>query len=105
MRAIFRRRPAGRGPDHSRGPARRFRSISDAVRAGIAYVPEDRKTQGLFLDQTVEENILCGNRQRFCGPARAAVKSGSRAVSCAGNSNSARRAPSGGAFAASWAPT
>ena len=47
------------------GKPRRFRCIRDAVQAGIAYVPEDRKTQGLFLDQTVEENILCGNHERF----------------------------------------
>jgi ribose transport system ATP-binding protein len=42
----------------------RIRSIPDAVAAGIAYVPEDRKTQGLFPDQSVQDNILCGRFDR-----------------------------------------
>ena len=29
-----------------------------AVEAGIAYVPEDRLTEGLFLDQPIADNIL-----------------------------------------------
>jgi inositol transport system ATP-binding protein len=65
MRAIFRADAPDAGRITLEGKPRRFRSIRDAVQAGIAYVPEDRKTQGLFLDQTVEENILCGNRERF----------------------------------------
>jgi len=43
---------------------RRFRRIGDAIKAGLAYVPEDRKTQGLFLNLSLEENILCGNFKR-----------------------------------------
>jgi ABC-type sugar transport system ATPase subunit len=65
MRAIFCADPLDAGRIILEGKPRRFRSIREAVEAGIAYVPEDRKTQGLFLDQTVEENILCGNRERF----------------------------------------
>jgi ribose transport system ATP-binding protein len=30
---------------------------SDAIRNGIAYVPDDRKAAGLFLEKTVAENI------------------------------------------------
>jgi len=33
------------------------RSPSDAIRAGIALVPEDRKQQGLILDMGVRENM------------------------------------------------
>lgn len=33
------------------------RSPIDAIRAGMALVPEDRKTQGLILDMTVRENM------------------------------------------------
>jgi ribose transport system ATP-binding protein len=33
------------------------RSPIDAIRAGIALVPEDRKTQGLILDMGVRENM------------------------------------------------
>lgn len=36
---------------------KRITSPSDAIKAGIALVPEDRKLQGLFLDQTVRNNI------------------------------------------------
>jgi ribose transport system ATP-binding protein len=36
----------------------RVRSIRQAVEAGIAYVPEDRIRQGLFLDLSVQDNIL-----------------------------------------------
>jgi simple sugar transport system ATP-binding protein len=35
-----------------------IRSLSDAVDAGIGYVPEDRLTQGLFLDQPIGDNIV-----------------------------------------------
>ncbi len=65
MRSIFCADPLDSGTLILDGRARRFSSIREAVQAGIAYVPEDRKTQGLFLDQTVEENIICGNRERF----------------------------------------
>jgi ribose transport system ATP-binding protein len=61
MRAIFAADPLDEGTIVLDGQPRRFRSIRDAVQAGIIYVPEDRKTQGLFRDQSVEQNILCGN--------------------------------------------
>ena len=65
MRAVFCAEPPDAGRVILEGKPRRFRSIREAIRAGIAYVPEDRKTQGLFLDQTVEQNVLCGNQERF----------------------------------------
>ena len=34
-----------------------FKSNKDAIKAGIAYVPEDRLLQGLVIDQTIESNI------------------------------------------------
>ena len=40
-----------------RGEAVRVRGIRDLMKRGFAYVPEDRKTQGLFLGMTVRENI------------------------------------------------
>jgi ABC-type sugar transport system ATPase subunit len=33
------------------------RSIAEAVRAGVAHVPADRRTDGLMLDQTVVANV------------------------------------------------
>jgi ribose transport system ATP-binding protein len=37
---------------------------ADAISYGIGYVPEDRKNQGLFLEMSVQENIVAG---RFSG--------------------------------------
>jgi ABC-type sugar transport system ATPase subunit len=59
MRAVFGADPAEAGTVVLEGRAFRPRSVREAVEAGIAYVPEDRKSQGLFLDQSVEDNILC----------------------------------------------
>jgi len=39
------------------GVARKITSAVDAIAAGIALVPEDRKHQGLILNQTVQSNI------------------------------------------------
>jgi ribose transport system ATP-binding protein len=41
-------------PLHLTGP-------SDAIAAGLVLVPEDRKAQGVLLDQSVEANIALGN--------------------------------------------
>lgn len=39
------------------GKIKSIKSPADAMRAGIALVPEDRKSQGLILDQTIRSNI------------------------------------------------
>jgi ribose transport system ATP-binding protein len=39
------------------GDAKKIKSPTDAIAAGIALVPEDRKLQGLILNQTVRSNI------------------------------------------------
>ena len=36
-------------------------SIQEAVGAGIGYVPEDRLTQGLFLEASIAHNIIAGS--------------------------------------------
>ncbi len=61
MRSIVRADPLEAGAIDLEGRLRRFHCIGDAIKAGIVYVPEDRKTQGLFLNLSLEENILCGN--------------------------------------------
>jgi simple sugar transport system ATP-binding protein len=38
--------------------------IDDAVRAGIGYVPEDRLTQGLFMEKSIADNIIAGSLDR-----------------------------------------
>lgn len=34
---------------------------ADAIKNGIAYVPEDRKTMGLFQEMTIHENVIAGD--------------------------------------------
>jgi simple sugar transport system ATP-binding protein len=40
-----------------RGKEVRIKSVKDAIRKGIGYVPSDRLTEGLFQPQTVERNL------------------------------------------------
>ena len=43
----------------------RPRSPKDAVAAGLALVPEDRKTQGLFLDQSIRSNMTLASLDKL----------------------------------------
>ncbi|WP_379129556.1 ATP-binding cassette domain-containing protein [Paenibacillus sp. sgz500958] len=43
------------------GAQKNFKSPKDAIQAGIAYVTEDRKGDGLFLIQDIKQNISVGN--------------------------------------------
>jgi simple sugar transport system ATP-binding protein len=40
-------------------------SIKDAIRAGIGYVPSDRLTEGLFLPQDIERNLVVAVLERL----------------------------------------
>lgn len=42
----------------------RLRTIDDAIAAGIGYVPEDRLSQGLFLNRSIADNIVAGSLDR-----------------------------------------
>ena len=44
---------------------RPLRSPKDAIRAGIALVPEDRKQQGCFLEQSISQNITLPSLKRI----------------------------------------
>ncbi|MFH5821207.1 sugar ABC transporter ATP-binding protein [Georgenia sp. AZ-5] len=46
------------------GVPTRLRSIDDAIAAGIGYVPEDRLTQGLFLEKSIADNIIASSTDR-----------------------------------------
>jgi ABC-type sugar transport system ATPase subunit len=62
-RAIFGSPPGVGGPRAVRGTIRvhgervRIRGVRDAIRAGIGYVPEERKTDGLALELSVADNV------------------------------------------------
>lgn len=68
--AIFGVRPATTGTIAVGGVRVEISSIADAVAAGIGYVPEDRLTQGLFLDDSIFDNILSASVDRYRGRSR-----------------------------------
>lgn len=58
-----------RAPDSGKmyidGEPVRIRSFEQALKKGIGYVPEDRLTQGLFLQQSIGRNIVVGTIDRY----------------------------------------
>lgn len=63
--AIFGIHPADSGTIRVQGEERTIRSIRDAVHAGIGYVPEDRLTQGLFLDVSIADNMVAASLDSY----------------------------------------
>lgn len=59
--SIFGVRPAASGRIAVDGEPVTIRRIRDAVAAGIGYVPEDRLSQGLFLNKSIADNIVAGS--------------------------------------------
>lgn len=57
MRAIFGAEPQTGGDIILNGEPVNIHSPKDAIRHGIGYLPEDRKSAGLFLDMSVKLNI------------------------------------------------
>ena len=56
--SIFGLNPADSGNIYVKGNSVKIRSPQDAKALGISYLPEDRLTQGLFLTQSIENNII-----------------------------------------------
>ncbi|NPV51993.1 MAG: sugar ABC transporter ATP-binding protein [Firmicutes bacterium] len=56
--ALFGLQPADAGDIYVNGRLQRIKNVQDAINSGIAYVPEDRLTQGLFLEQPIGRNII-----------------------------------------------
>ncbi|MCS7060097.1 MAG: sugar ABC transporter ATP-binding protein [Anaerolineae bacterium] len=50
--------PVDRGEIRIDGKPVHINSIQSAIEHGIGYVPEDRLTEGLFLDQSINRNIV-----------------------------------------------
>jgi simple sugar transport system ATP-binding protein len=59
--ALFGVVPAQRGRVEVDRAQVRIQDVADAVAAGIGYVPSDRLTQGLFLDQSIADNVVAGS--------------------------------------------
>jgi len=65
--ALFGMRPGYAGQILLDGRRVELRSVADAVAAGIAYVPEDRLTEGLFPARTIDDNLLAASLDRLGG--------------------------------------
>lgn len=67
-RALFGMSRITQGAVHKNGALLRLGSAADAISAGIALIPEDRRLQGLVLDHSVRDNLtlplLDGLRRR-----------------------------------------
>jgi simple sugar transport system ATP-binding protein len=63
--ALFGISPANSGEILVEGKRVRIASVQDAVRAGIAYLPENRLVQGLILKQPVGDNIVAAILRRL----------------------------------------
>lgn len=65
MRAIFGADPIDGGEIQVNGKVVRFANPQQAIRAGIAFLTEDRKGQGLVLSQSVGTNLILANLKGF----------------------------------------
>ena len=59
--------PAKLGSVSVEGVQLRLQTPRDAIKAGIAYVPEDRITEGLFLDKPIRDNMIVSSLQSLRG--------------------------------------
>ena len=78
VRAIAGADVPDRGEVQIDGSRVRMRAPEDGIDAGIAFITEDRKAQGLVLGMTVRENITLAHLAEFVG-ARPADRSQARA--------------------------
>jgi ABC-type sugar transport system ATPase subunit len=65
MRAIFGADPLDGGTVRKSNEPIRISNPTDAMAAGIAYLPEDRKTQGLVLSLSGYENLMMSALDRY----------------------------------------
>ena len=69
MRAIFGADPIDGGKVYIHGKQVNIKTPRDAIQAGIAFLTEDRKGQGLVLAQSIRTNLILANMKGFCnGP-------------------------------------
>jgi simple sugar transport system ATP-binding protein len=64
-KAIFGLSPADAGTIELAGRPNSIRKVPDAVAAGIGYVPEDRLSEGLFLNFSIGDNIVVRALERL----------------------------------------
>jgi len=67
--SLFGREPADTGRIFRDGKEVVVGSVQDAMARNIAYVPEDRLTEGLFLAQSITRNLFSATYDRFTNAA------------------------------------
>ena len=65
--SLFGIRPADGGQIFLKGKEVRINSPQDAIRNGLSLVPEDRLSEGLFLPQSIADNITISEIDRLTG--------------------------------------
>ena len=65
--ALFGKEPADLGSIYRDGKEVHINTIQQAMAYGIAYVPEDRLTEGLFMEQSIQRNMFATIYERFVG--------------------------------------
>ncbi|WP_020374188.1 sugar ABC transporter ATP-binding protein [Sulfobacillus thermosulfidooxidans] len=65
MQTIFGVRTAQQGRVFLKGQPITIKSPTQAIRAGIAYLPEDRKDQGLFMPRSITQNMMVSVIDKF----------------------------------------
>lgn len=63
--ALFGIAPAEDGTIILNGKKIRIKSIEDAMKNKIAYVPEDRLTQGLFMTRSIQDNTVAASIHKY----------------------------------------
>lgn len=61
--ALFGDKPLTAGSMYKNGNELTFSHPASAIGAGIAYIPEERKTAGLFMEKSVAENVVAAHLQ------------------------------------------
>ena len=61
MQAVFGNLPFESGQVYIEGKPVKLKSAKDAIEAGIGFITEDRKTEGLLLEKSISDNIVLAN--------------------------------------------
>lgn len=65
MQAIFGNLPYESGKLTIEGKEVQIKNPQQAIKAGIGFITEDRKTEGLMLDKSIEENVALANLRKI----------------------------------------
>jgi len=79
--SLFGELPADSGKIYIEGKEVKIKGITDAVKYGIGYVPDDRIREGLFLEQSISNNIIVSVIDRLVNKMRLVNSKGKAAES------------------------